>query len=89
MDLDALAHARIGGEQDPSTDDTVDPAMVDALRVIRSLEVPTGALTRDRTQQIHAGRAFVLAVGIVLVLVTVFTLNQLVQAAFQDLGQGL
>lgn len=68
----------------------------DALVDVRSgdewWEAPTndaGALAQDRTEQIHLGKAFVLAVGVVLVLVTVVTLAQLVQGAFQDLGQVL
>lgn len=68
----------------------------DALAELRSRDEwweasadDVGALGQDRTQQIHLGKAFVLAVGIVLVLVTVVTLSQLVQAAFQDLGRAL
>jgi hypothetical protein len=89
MERDALAHARSGSRWEATTDDAADPVMADAVRVIRSFEAPTSALAQDRTQQTHIGKAFVLAVGVVLVLVTVFTLNQLVQDAFQDLGQGL
>ncbi|MCO8126453.1 hypothetical protein NHL50_04470 [Acidimicrobiia bacterium EGI L10123] len=86
MERDALADVWLDDDWwDAPAGGAADAAMVDARRAIRSLEASAGALAQDRTQQIHLGKA----VGVVLVLVTVVTLSQLVQAAFQDLGQVL
>ena len=90
MERDALADGWLDDDWwDAPGDGAPGAAVVDAQRAIRSLEAAAGALAQDRTQQIHLGKAFVLAVGVVLVLVTVVTLSQLVQGAFQDLAQVL